>query len=259
MSNTTACCPLVSTREAVLAMAEPDDVPLSRQEEYWDKWQEERSENPWAQRRSRLILELLESLQLTNAKILDLGCGNGWFCSALAEHGEVTGIDLSRTNMELAQRRFPHIRFIGANLFEYRLPEKHFDVVVSQQVVAHVSDQPEYIERCAATLKDGGHLILSTNNKVVMDRLGEEYVDEKALGHIENWLSFADLKRLLDRHFEIRSRHSIVPRGHCGFLRVVNSVRLNRVLSLFIARRWLEQAKEKAGLGYINLVLARKR
>ena len=69
-------------------MAEPDDVPLSRQEAYWDKWQEERSENPWARRRSQLILELLESLRLANAKILDLGCGNGWLCPALSEYGD---------------------------------------------------------------------------------------------------------------------------------------------------------------------------
>ena len=92
-----------------------------------------------------------------------------------------------------------------------------------------------------------------------MDRLGNERVDEKALGHIENWLSFADLRRLLDRHFEIRSRHSIIPRGHHGFLRIINSPKLNRILSLVVAPQWLERAKETAGLGYVNLVLARKR
>ena len=240
-------------------MVEADDVPLSRQKQYWDMWQEERSVNPWAQRRARLILELLKSLRLKDPKILDLGCGNGWFCPALAEHGEVTGIDLSRTNMERAQQCFPHIRFIGANLFDYPLPEKLFDVVVSQQVIAHVSDQSGYVERCAATLKDGGHLILSTNNKLVMDRLGDELVSEKALGHIENWLSFADLKKLIERRFDVRSRHSIIPRGHCGFLRIVNSHKLNQMLSLFIAPQSLERAKETAGLGYTILVLARKR
>lgn len=243
----------------VRAMVDTNDVPLSQQEQYWNMWQDSRSINSWVQRRSRLMLALLKSLDLQDPKILDFGCGNGWFCPELAKHGEVTGIDLSTMNMAKAQRRFPQIKFIGADLFEHPLPTKHFDVVVSQQVIAHVSDQCGYVERCATVLKDDGSLILSTNNKLVMDRLGHEYVDERALGHLESWLSFSDLKRLLDRDFVIRSHQSIIPRGHHGFLRLVNSSKLNRVLGHLFTQDLLESIKEKMGLGYINIILAKKR
>ncbi len=240
-------------------MTDTNDVTISQQEEYWNMWQHSRSTNSWVQRRSRIMLELLRSLDLQGPKILDFGCGNGWFCPELAKHGEVTGIDLSKANMAKAQQHFPNIEFIGANLFEHPLPTKHFDVVVSQQVIAHVRDQCGYVERCATLLKDGGYLILSTQNKLVMDRLGSQYVDDRALGHIESWLSFRDLKRLLDRDFVIRSHQSIIPMGHCGILRLVNSSKLNRILGHLFRPELLESIKERMGLGYINIVLAKKR
>ncbi len=233
--------------------------PIEKQEKYWDDWQEKRSINDWSLRRASIILDMIRSLNLINPHVIDFGCGNGWFTTKLLEFGQITGIDLSKKNMEEAQEKFPLIKFIGANLFEYPLPQAYYDVVVSQQVIAHVSDQKKYIDLVSGLLKSQGYFILTSNNKIVMDRLGEEYQDHKNAGHLENWLTFRELKTFLKPQFRIIKKLSIIPRGHYGFLKVVNSYKLNKLIGIFLGKDTLDTIKEKCGLGYINIIFAQKK
>jgi 2-polyprenyl-3-methyl-5-hydroxy-6-metoxy-1,4-benzoquinol methylase len=230
---------------------------LADQERFWVTWQQTKSISEWALTRSEVILSLLRRLNLTRPTILDLGCGNGWFTERLAEFGTVTGVDLSRAAMEEARSRFPHATFIGGDLFEVDLPAAHFDLVVSQQVIAHVVDQPRYVDRAASLLKPRGHLILTTPNKFVMDRMGDWDVSPPE--HIERWLDRRTLLGLLRPRFEILRFTSIIPMGRLGILRVVNSDKLNRALGLLIPADRLRALKERAGFGYTLIVLARKR
>ena len=139
--------------------------PLNVQKSYWnDRWDWSRTHYPhdWAWRRGEKMLAYLRSLRLERPTILDLGCGTGWFANMLAELGPTTGIDLSREAIDQAVAQFPSVTFKAGNLFEMALPERHFDVVVSQEVIAHVADQSGYLERAARALKPGGYLIVTT-------------------------------------------------------------------------------------------------
>lgn len=229
---------------------------LAEQEQYWETWQETKSITEWSLKRGETILSWLRALALERPKILDLGCGTGWFTEKLAHFGEATGIDLSQKTIELAQLQFPRATFIAGNLFEIPLPAAHFDVVVSQQVIAHVVDQAGYVERVANLLRPHGYLILSTPNKFVMDRLN--WAPESS-AHIENWLDLKSLKQLVRPHFRILRTTTIIPIGNRGILRLVNSYKLNTALSILIPRQYLEKLKERAGLGYTSLLLAQKR
>ena len=93
-----------------------------------------------------------------------------------ATPGELTGIDLSDECIEQAHRRAPHIEYIAGDLFTTPLPQGHFDVVVSQDVVAHVVDQTSYIALAAGLLQPGGHLIISTTNRHVAERMDRQIV-----------------------------------------------------------------------------------
>jgi hypothetical protein len=66
-------------------------------------------------------------------------------------------------------------------------------------------------------------------------------------------------KRLLKPRFDILRATSIIPMGNQGFLRVVNSHKINSFLETLVARERLESWKEKAGWGYSLVVLAKKR
>ncbi len=232
---------------------------IANQAEYWDWWEDTRTTNPWALKRADVILKLIESLSLKKGKVIDLGCGTGWFSIRLQEYGEVTAIDLSKRHMDEAKANFPAINFIHGDLFTHPLEKNAFDLVVSQQVIAHVPDQEQYVRLAAELLRPNGWLILSTNNKFVMDRLGEKYDDHKKLGHIEDWLSTRGLKKLLRKDFNILKKISLNPKGSEGILRVVNSYKLNKAAAVFLGKERIRNIKEKMGIGYINIFLAQKK
>lgn len=232
---------------------------LTEQERYWETWQATKSITEWSQIRADAILALLRRLELRQPKILDLGCGNGWFTERLAAFGDATGTDLSLKAMAEAKQRFPRATFLGGDLFEVDLPRNHYDVVVSQQVIAHVVDQARYVERAASLLKPHGHLILTTPNRFVMDRLGDLGWEATPREHLEFWLDKKSLLRLLQPRFEILHVTSIIPIGRRGLLRVVNSEKLNAVLRRIFSEARVRAWKERAGFGYTLVVLARKR
>jgi 2-polyprenyl-3-methyl-5-hydroxy-6-metoxy-1,4-benzoquinol methylase len=237
----------------------PELPGLPEQERYWETWQATKSITEWSQIRAEAILKLFRGLDLRQPKILDLGCGNGWFTERLAAYGDATGVDLSLKAMDEAKRQFPRATFLGGDLFEVELPSSHYDVVVSQQVIAHVVDQARYVERAASLLKSRGHLLLTTPNRFVMDRLGDVGWETTPPEHLEFWLDKKALLRLLRPRFEILHFTSILPIGQQGLLRLVNSEKLNGALRRVIPEARLRTWKERAGFGYTLIVLARKR
>jgi 2-polyprenyl-3-methyl-5-hydroxy-6-metoxy-1,4-benzoquinol methylase len=239
-------------------MATAEHPTLEVQKNYWDhKWDWSRTQYPHdrALRRGDKILAYLRSLRLERPTILDLGCGTGWFTNQLAELGPATGIDLSVEAIAQAKSQFPQVTFEAANLFEMALPERHFDVVVSQEVLAHVADQGGYLERAAGMLKPGGYLIVTTPNRFVHDRC--EWPAQPP-GHIEQWLSRRALRRLLFAHFHVLRTTTAVPLGHRGILRLVNSAKLNGALGTLLSTERVEAFKEWAGFGWTQIVLAQK-
>jgi hypothetical protein len=64
---------------------------------------------------------------------------------------------------------------------------------------------------------------------------------------------------MLRPHFRILKAFTIQPSGDRGFLRVVNSVKLNALLAKIIPQESIDGFKEKCGLGQTLLVVAQKR
>jgi SAM-dependent methyltransferase len=232
---------------------------LADQERFWETWQASKSITDWSLARAEALLHLIRSLDLKDPSILDLGCGNGWFTERLASLGRATGTDLSSRAMEEAPHRFPSATFLAGDLFELDIPAAPFDLVVSQQVIAHVTDQPRLVERIASLLKPRGYLALTTPNRFVMERLGDLGWDPTPPEHIEQWLDRKDLLGLLRPRFHVLRCTSVLPMGQGGILRLVNSARLNRALGMVIPPARILELKERAGLGYTLMVLARKR
>lgn len=237
-------------------MLAPEEPILEVQKEYWKYWNS-RSDYPHdrAQRRGDKILAYLRSLHLDRPTILDMGCGMGWFANRLAQFGPTMGIDLSDDAISRAKSEFPQVAFVAGNVLEMDLPERNFDVVVSQEVIAHVPDQRGYVERAARVLKPDGYLILTTPNRFIHERV--EWPAQPP-GHIERWLSRGALKRLLRSQFRILRTTTAVPIGDRGILRLVNSRKLNWILEFLFLPGRVNAFKEWAGFGWTLVVLARK-
>jgi SAM-dependent methyltransferase len=98
-------------------------------------------------------------------KVLDIGCGNGYVLYQYARHGaEVTGVDLTRTAIELSRKRFAlgglSGDFMEVDGDKLPFPDGHFDIVCSMGVLHHISDPRPMVEEIFRVLKPGGRLIV---------------------------------------------------------------------------------------------------
>jgi SAM-dependent methyltransferase len=242
-----------------------DNPSTGAQQAYWDeRWETQRSPNDWQKQRAQAILEMVQGLSLDSPRILDLGCATGWMTRLLSELGHAEGVDLSEAAIAIAKSQYPEIQFTAGDLYEVALTSDPVDIVVCQEVIAHVSDQPQLIRRIAEVIKPGGYLIISAANKFVMDRMrdsdgivgvGPEDPDE----HIKKWLDMKGLKRLLEPHFTVIRTTSVIPMGHRGWLRVINSHKLNKAVGWLISQRRLEALKGRMGFGYSIIAIGQKK
>jgi 2-polyprenyl-6-hydroxyphenyl methylase / 3-demethylubiquinone-9 3-methyltransferase len=123
---------------------------------------------------------------LRGARVLDLGCGAGLLAEAMAAAGaEVVGIDLAPELIEVARLHL----FESGHTVDYRLQSAEglaaaepagFDLVACMEMLEHVPDPASVLRACAALLKPGGRLVLSTLNRTpaafALAIVGAEYV-----------------------------------------------------------------------------------
>jgi 2-polyprenyl-3-methyl-5-hydroxy-6-metoxy-1,4-benzoquinol methylase len=98
-----------------------------------------------------------------DADVLDLGCGCGVpVARSLAEAGHrVTGVDVSRVQLERARRLVPAARFLHADALEVAFPAGAFHAVVCLYLLIHLplEEQPGLLARIAGWLAPGGWLL----------------------------------------------------------------------------------------------------
>ncbi len=90
--------------------------------------------------------------------ILDIGCGDGYFCAELAKHGaQVTGLDGSENMLSVARKRYPEIKFLHGDLMtqEIELGERA-DIATSKMMLMNVASVKKVAEKVKAVLKDNG-------------------------------------------------------------------------------------------------------
>ncbi|MDA9983768.1 bifunctional 2-polyprenyl-6-hydroxyphenol methylase/3-demethylubiquinol 3-O-methyltransferase UbiG [Porticoccaceae bacterium] len=119
-------------------------------------------------------------------KVLDVGCGGGILCEAMAQRGAyVTGIDMGEAPLAVGEL---HKLESGVEVdyqkstaedFAQRHPEQ-FDVVTCLEMLEHVPDPGSVVRACAAMTKPGGTVFFSTINRnpkaYLLAIIGVEYV-----------------------------------------------------------------------------------
>lgn len=99
---------------------------------------------------------------LSKKKILDVGCGNGYFLSALKE----TGAKCMGAEFSDKWRKFT-MEKTGLPIYGERLenfPEKDFDIITLFDVLEHIEKPIPFIEAVRNLLKPKGHILIYTPN-----------------------------------------------------------------------------------------------
>ncbi len=103
-------------------------------------------------------------------RVIDLGCGFGWFCRWAREQGasDISGLDVSEKMLARAQAETSDeaIRYTRADLERFELPVASFDLAYSSLAFHYV----ENLDRLLTTVRDalvpGGHLVFSVEHPI---------------------------------------------------------------------------------------------
>ena len=118
----------------------------------------------------RLRAEQLEraiagaQIKLAGCRVLDVGCGTGFFTDFYLRHGAtVTGLDITTASVDRLQQQFPQCHFILGDVSDTPL-EGSFDLINAFDVLYHITDPQRWtqaVRNLAAAVAPGGAFVFT--------------------------------------------------------------------------------------------------
>ena len=107
---------------------------------------------------------------LKGARVVDLGCGFGWFCRFAREAGaaQVLGFDVSKKMLARAHETTSDrlIRYERADLETLTLPPAFFDLAYSSLALHYVINIDRLLRQIHGALVQGGRFVFSTEHPI---------------------------------------------------------------------------------------------
>ena len=133
-------------------------------------------------------------------QLLDVGCGGGLLSEPMRRMGfTVTGLDASEKNIGTAKAHADQggldIRYLNQTVEQLAgAGEVLYDVVLTMEVIEHVSDPEAFLKTCASLVKPGGLLFVATLNRTIKSYglaiIGAEYVLQWVPKGTHDWQKF---------------------------------------------------------------------
>lgn len=104
-----------------------------------------------------------------NRNVLEVGCGTGYGTGLIAKNSTfVVGVDTSVPAISYAKREYSgeNCEFLVEDGTSLAFATEVFDVLLSFEMIEHLSDPNHYLTEIHRVLKKGGVLIISTPNKL---------------------------------------------------------------------------------------------
>lgn len=117
-------------------------------------------------KRLRIVFDiLLHDHDLRNKKILDAGCGTGWFSQlACQKEGDVFSLDTGKNLLCEVAKKCNSQRVVG-DVCNLPFDDGVFDYVISSEVIEHTENPKTAIRELMRVVKPNGVLILTTPNR----------------------------------------------------------------------------------------------
>ena len=137
------------------------------------------------------VLEFKRSLALLSARLsgdrrrlFEVGFGSGLFLAVAKRQGwQVDGIDTSRTNAELARKKFS-LELRTGFFEEMPLPDPRPDALAMLDVIEHIADPHRMIQRAHQVLAKDGLLLIATPNEDSFFRALSDFLFRASGGRI---------------------------------------------------------------------------
>jgi len=163
------------------------------------------------------LVELVESRKIKQCKVLDVGCGEGFYSIYLVSKGfDVIGIDISKNAIKFAKENAAKqnlkIKFIPLDVGNLDKIKDKFDFIFEWAILHHImpEQRQKYVENIKRSLnKDGKYLSICFNNQNL--DFGEKGKSLRMIprgakmpaGTKLYYSSFEEMKQLFEPHFHI--------------------------------------------------------
>ncbi|MFQ6021048.1 MAG: class I SAM-dependent methyltransferase [Candidatus Aenigmatarchaeota archaeon] len=119
--------------------------------------------NMW---RSRYLPILYEFLELKDGmKILDIGCGTGFFTRMMASKikGEIIGIDIDDEVLEVARKltkkQSLDVKYLKQNIYDLKFEDNYFDLVTSHMTLCNLREIEKALKEMKRVTKIKGKIV----------------------------------------------------------------------------------------------------
>ena len=115
-------------------------------------------------RRSHEFRRFLDSFPERPGRLLDVGCGYGFFLKMAEERGwEALGVDLDPNGIAYAKERL-RVDAVPGDLRDVHFPDGSFDLVTLWNVLDHDPDPLGFLSEIHRVLKEDGYVFIRTPN-----------------------------------------------------------------------------------------------
>lgn len=116
---------------------------------------------------------------LSDKRVLDLGCGFGWHCRFAIENNatSVIGVDISRKMLDEARNKTKSelIEYICMPIEEIDFPKDSFDIVISSLVLHYIESFENLLVRINKALVKGGDFVFSVEHPIFTAHGAQEW------------------------------------------------------------------------------------
>ncbi len=168
-------------------------------------------EDPWgceagkSSLNNQIFVDIIFNDNRRYERILDIGCGLGGLLDSIQKRnngGYVLGLDVSRTAIQKAKRRYPNLNFDCRNIVKEELKERNFDLVVLSEVLWYVLDDlPLFFARVSNMMSAAGFLAIHQYFPADQ-RFGKDWLDG-----LPAFLKFMESQKALTRRHMHTSHH----------------------------------------------------
>lgn len=186
-------------------------------EGFWGAEVREAEHFYWSKARARMHQDFLRQFVIgRSGRLLDMGCGLGFFLKALAPYGQwgAHGCEISPAAVQYARDTLGLQNVMVGRLQDVSFPEQSFDIVTMWDVLDHILHPDPLLTRCRELLKEDGILFIRTPN--VFNQLSRARY-KKAVRGMQTNLSYLMARDHL-HHYSEGSIRKLLERN--GFSRI---------------------------------------
>lgn len=218
-----------------------EDLGAYYPRDYWGN--ESAVSDEWIRKSQSEKTRFIETLGLERGRILDVGCGSGFFLRALGDAWERWGVETGEEAVSAARQALGQEHVFQGSLLGTSFPEAKFEVVTFWSALEHMNDPKENLVEARRILQKDGTLVVQVPN-------AGSYQAQMFKG---DWFSLDAPRHRY--HFTIKTLRGLLSETRFEPYSVTFASEAHNVHSLRQSLKTRLRAKESTG-GYVAFCLA---